>query len=225
MNKRQTTGVDCEHGARRWRGQRSNVGARSARASARVTDVGAVGAKGADSQMSEMSEITEGMVMGWLWTGRGHRSRTRPRVASAVAAARLAHLSAQTTVGQMTPALSLGSAVAATERIRWAHAAPGEGYPDAVEAYDAEYGAFDSRDEDDEALRGSGEMGALIERAEQTARNLGRSRSQMWEEALRAWLETQGEEPRPAPRPWLFEARRQRVWGEIEQTLSALRTA
>jgi hypothetical protein len=47
----------------------------------------------------------------------------------------------------------------------------------------------------------------------------------MWEEALRAWLETQGEEPHPTPRPWLFEARRQRVWGEIEQTLTSLRTA
>ena len=70
-----------------------------------------------------------------------------------------------------------------------------------------------------------GEIGALIERAEQTARNLGRSRAEMWEEALRAWLETQGEEPRPAPRPWLFDARRQRAWGEIEQTMNALRTA
>lgn len=188
--------------------------------------------KGADSEM------TEGMTMGWLWSGRGHRSRTRPRVASAVAAARLAHLSAQTTVGRMAPALSpafsLGSAIVATEQIRWAHAAPGEGYPVAYPeaygaaydaAYDAGFGAFDDHSDDDVALRGSGEMGALIERAEQTARNLGRSRSQMWEEALRVWLETQGEEPRPTPRPWLFEARRQRVWGEIEQTLSALRTA
>jgi hypothetical protein len=67
----------------------------------------------------------------------------------------------------------------------------------------------------------------------------------MWEEALGAWLETQiaradvafelGEglgdaefpvaDAHPAPRPWLFEARRQRVWGEIEETLGSLRSA
>ena len=52
--------------------------------------------------MMDMQGMMEGKTMGWLWNGRGHRSRTRPRVASAVEAARLAHLSAQTTCGQMT---------------------------------------------------------------------------------------------------------------------------
>jgi len=138
-------------------------------------------------------------------------------VASAVEAARVALVSAQTTRGQMTPALSLGSAVVATDQIGWAHTPPR------------------SRAERSDGLalaeamapaRGQnfGDIGALIERAEQTARNLGRSRAEMWEEALRAWLETQGEEPEPAPRPWLFEARRQRVWSEIDQTLTSLRT-
>ena len=158
--------------------------------------------------------------MGWLWSGRS-RSRTRPRVANAVEAARLAYLSAQTTRGQMSPALSLGSAVVATDQIGWAHTTPR-----ASERVDAR---VDMRVDEQARVAArrdeSGEMGALVERAEQTARNLGRSRAQMWEEALRAWLETQGEEPRPEPRPWLFEARRQRVWGEIEQTLSSLRTA
>ncbi len=153
--------------------------------------------------------------MGWLWSERS-RSRTRPRVASAGEAARVAHVSAQTTRGQMTPALSLGSAVVATDQIGWAHTAPRAQNGWAQTAADAMASA---RRED------IGEIGALIERAEQTARNLGRSRAQMWEEALRAWLETQGEEPRPEPRPWLFEARRQRVWGEIDQTLTSLRTA
>jgi hypothetical protein len=150
-------------------------------------------------------------------------------VASAVEAAWLAHLSAQTTRGQMSPALSLGSAVVATEQVTWAHStmtpmtptearrAPAQGRREAPHA--VARAAEPARRED------FGEIGALIERAEQTAHDLGRSRSQMWEEALRAWLETQGEEPRPTPRPWLFEARRQRVWGEIEQTLDALRTA
>lgn len=150
--------------------------------------------------------------MGWLWSGRS-RSRTRPRVANAVEAARLAHLSALTTRGQMSPALSLGSAVVATDQIGWAHA------PRVDDERQHRQSTAPARRED------VGEMGALIERAEQTARNLGRSRAQMWEEALRAWLETQGEEPRPAPRPWLFDARRQRAWGEIDQTLSSLRTA
>lgn len=140
--------------------------------------------------------------MSWLWSGR-QRVRTRPRVASAGEAARVAYVSSQTTRGQMSPALSLGSAVVATDQVGWAHTASS--------------GAT--------SRRSSGDVGALLERAEQTARNLGRSRAEMWEEALRIWLETQGEEPKPAPRPWLFEARRQRVWGEIEQTLSSLRTA
>ncbi len=147
--------------------------------------------------------------MGWLWSGRP-RTHSRPRVASAVAAAHLAHLSAQTTRGRMSPALSLGSAVVASDQVVWSYETSRAQAADAAEP---------ARRED------FGEMGALIERAEQTARNLGRSRAEMWEEALRAWLETKGEEPQPSPRPWLFEARRQRVWGEIEQSLTALRTA
>jgi hypothetical protein len=141
-------------------------------------------------------------------------------VASAGEAARLAYVSAQTTLGQMTPALSLGSAVAVTDQISWAHTTPSAqaGQTDG-RALVAAAAMAPARRED------FGEIGALIERAEQTARNLGRSRAQMWEEALRVWLETQGEEPQPTPRPWLFEARRQRVWGEIDQTLTSLRTA
>ncbi len=119
----------------------------------------------------------------------------------------------------MSPALSLGSAVVATEQIGWAHTA--ERTDDGrVDETVARVSAMQPARRED-----FGEIGALIERAEQTARNLGRSRAEMWEEALRAWLETQGEEPRPTPRPWLFDARRQRSWGEIEQTLNALRTA
>lgn len=161
--------------------------------------------------------------MGWLWSGRP-RTRTRPRVASAVEAAHLAHLSAQTTRGRMTSALSLGSAVVASDQVAWSYGTSRAQAPDAME-----YAAFADTQAAEAAEAAPreefGEMGALIERAEQTARNLGRSRAEMWEEALRAWLATQGEEPQPAPRPWLFEARRQRVWGEIEQSLTALRTA
>jgi hypothetical protein len=107
--------------------------------------------------------------------------------------------------------------------------------------------------------RDFGAVGLLLERAEDTARKLGRSRAEMWEEALRAWLDAQpgtwvgaaldardgldgdgldgdgldgdaadgfsGEGARSAPRPWLFEARRQRIWGEIDETLGTLRTA
>jgi hypothetical protein len=141
-------------------------------------------------------------------------------VANAVEAARLAHLSALTTRGQMTPAISLGSAVVITDQVRWAHTTPRvDATPGDAQTLAAASAASPARRED------FGEIGALIERAEQTARNLGCSRAEMWEEALRTWLASQGEEPRPAPRPWLFEARRQRVWGEIEQTLNSLRTA
>lgn len=164
--------------------------------------------------------------MGWLWSGRS-RTRTRPRVANAVEAARLAYLSAQTTRGQMSPALSLGSAVVATDQIGWAHATPraSERVDVRVDVRVDEQALVAARAGQPARGDESGEIGALVERAEQTARNLGRSRAQMWEEALRAWLETQGEEPHPEPRPWLFEARRQRVWGEIDQTLTSLRTA
>ncbi len=174
-----------------------------------------------------MEGMMEGKTMGWLWSGRSNHSRTRPRVASAVEAARLAHLSALTTRGQMAPAISLGSAVVATDQIGWAHTAPQVNHGERVERVErVDEQALAAADTLRPARREEfGEIGALIERAEQTARNLGRSRVEMWEEALRAWLETQGEEPRPAPRPWLFEARRQRVWGEIEQTMGSLRTA
>jgi hypothetical protein len=163
------------------------------------------------AEIRSVASMMEGKTMGWLWSGRS-RSRTRPRVSSAGEAARVAYVSAQTTRGQMAPLLSLGSAMVATDQIGWAHT---ESRVDTRRT-----GARQPARREE-----FGEMGALIERAEQTARNLGRSRAEMWEEALRTWLETQGEEPRPAPRPWLFEARRQRVWGEIEQTLSTLRTA
>ncbi len=169
--------------------------------------------------------------MGWLWNGRS-RSRTRPRVANAGEAARLAYVSAQSTRGRMAPAIALGSAVVASDQIGWAFSATGTPADWTVEPVERRTTGWT----DERTLAAAsatpparredfGEIGALIERAEQTARNLGRSRAEMWEEALRAWLETQGEEPRPAPRPWLFDARRQRAWGEIEQTMNSLRTA
>lgn len=164
--------------------------------------------------------------MGWLFIGR-RRIHTRPRVANAVAAAHQAHLSAQTARGQMPPPRSLGSAVAPSEQVGWAFDAPAARVSDAA-VYSAyvEAQALAPADAGEPMRRADfGEIGALIERAEQTARNLGRSRAELWEEALRAWLETQGEAPQPAPRPWLFEARRQRVWGEIDNTLTSLRSA
>lgn len=176
--------------------------------------------------------------MGWLWSGRG-KPRSRPRVARAIVEAREAHAGV---------ASDLGGATALMERAVWSHDLPAPNQPYAPRrAWDATHdrvagnlggsmaGAASAR------RRDFGDVGLLLERAEDTARKLGRSRAEMWEEALRAWLESQradaldaeaapdvldGDEAmRPAPRPWLFEARRQRVWGEIDDTLSSLRTA
>ena len=182
--------------------------------------------------------------MGWLWSGRG-KPRSRPRVARAIVEARDAHASVAT---------NLGGATALMERAIWTHQLPT--YPAYTES-PAERGVWDdlagARPAVDVWLGGVaparkrdfGEVGLLLERAEDTARKLGRSRAEMWEEALRAWLESQSvgafegafdgarsgsaapaeSEAERAPRPWLFEARRQRVWGEIDDTLGALRTA
>jgi hypothetical protein len=187
------------------------------------TGVGSVGRSVLDvpagtgvSTVGVLQYMMEGKTMGWLWSGRS-RSRTRPRVAIAGAAARIAY---QTEREQRSPLLTLGSAMAATDQIGWAYAQPTSSERTmGAQGIAAASALAPARRED------FGEVGALIERAEQTAKNLGRSRAEMWEEALRIWLETQGEEPKPAPRPWLFEARRQRTWGEIDQMLSSLRTA
>lgn len=159
--------------------------------------------------------------MAWLWGSRG-RSNTRPRVARAVAAARAAHTGALAgDQWRQAPgsAGGLGSAVAALDQVSWATGSAGQAAAGAPLA--AASAARPARRED------FGEVGALLQRAEAAAQATGRSRAEMWEEALRAWLEAQGDAPvaEPAPRPWLFEARRQRIWGEIEQTLNELRTA
>ncbi len=172
--------------------------------------------------------------MSWLWSGRG-KPRSRPRVARAISEAREAHAGV---------ASDLGGATALMERAIWSHDLP------ALDQSAPPRGAWNAADSGGMTNLGMtvagaastrrhdfGDVGMLLERAEDTARKLGRSRAEMWEEALRAWLESQlagapddggalAEEPvRATPRPWLFEARRQRVWGEIDETLGSLRTA
>lgn len=172
--------------------------------------------------------------MSWLWSGRG-KPRSRPRVARAISEAREAHAGV---------ASDLGGATALMERAIWSHDLP------ALDQSAPPRGAWNATDSGGTTNLGMtvagaaptrrhdfGDVGMLLERAEDTARKLGRSRAEMWEEALRAWLESQlagapddggalAEEPvRATPRPWLFEARRQRVWGEIDETLGSLRTA
>lgn len=182
--------------------------------------------------------------MSWLWSGRG-KPRSRPRVARAIGAAvvaRDAHDSATRVV------TNLGGATALMERAIWTHQLPRLAALDLSPSAGESWSASDNaRVSADLWLGGSaparrhdfGDVGLLLERAEDTARRLGRSRAEMWEEALRAWLDAQpsgsltgarpgdheGRDVERAPRPWLFEARRQRVWGEIDATLGALRTA
>ena len=184
--------------------------------------------------------------MGWLWNGRGARRqsgrgkpRSRPRVTQAIIEAAGAY-----------GAPNLGGATALLERASWAHPGPARAeFPTARVSADLWLGsAAPARRQD------FGDVGWLLERAEDTARKLGRTRAEMWEEALRAWLDAQSSpalaltptgapvsarvsdvatdavgdvasDAERTPRPWLFEARRQRVWGEIDETLGALRTA
>ncbi|HEX9037461.1 MAG TPA: hypothetical protein VF808_10770 [Ktedonobacterales bacterium] len=174
--------------------------------------------------------------MGWLWNGRG-KPRSRPRVARAIVEAHNAHANG---------VVNLGGATAVMERAIWTHSLPATNNS-------APRGGWElaSASAPDGFRIGApaparrhdfGDVGLLLERAEDTARRLGRSRAEMWEEALRVWLDAQpalaldgppsadgvrtvDEGERSAPRPWLFEARRQRVWGEIDETLGALRTA
>ncbi len=173
--------------------------------------------------------------MGWLWSGRG-KPRSRPRVARAIVEAREAHAGV---------ASDLGGATALMERAIWSHDLPAPNQTYAPRgAWDAAHDRMGMGESvaavTPSRRRDFGNVDLLLERAEDTARKLGRSRAEMWEEALRAWLESQladtldaevapdtaaDEGQRPAPRPWLFEARRQRVWGEIDDTLSSLRTA
>jgi hypothetical protein len=181
--------------------------------------------------------------MGWLWSGRG-KPRSRPRVARAIGEARDAHAGVT---------LDLGGATALLERAVWSHDLPAA-YPAPRVAGRENGGAAGTAHivmslgvagASAPTRRDSGTVDTLLERAEDTARRLGRSRAEMWEEALGAWLETQlaradvaldldgdlngkglpSADTLLAPRPWLFEARRQRVWGEIDETLGALRTA
>lgn len=201
--------------------------------------------------------------MSWLWSGRG-KPRSRPRVARAIVEARAAQ-AGTASARFFTP--DLGGATALVERAAWSNDLPaftptlatprggwggGWGGATSTSVSDSVYmadvaggndGGYGGGQATPTRARDFGQVGLLLERAEDTARRLGRSRAEMWEEALSAWLKTQlaedasgalasdepdclaGVEAHPAPRPWLFEARRQRVWGEIDETLGDLRTA
>lgn len=173
---------------------------------------------------------------GGRWRGA---SASRPRVARAVEAARLAHEAlpsnmAATMEGGLGSAVALpGIATFATPRavgLGWLDAFPrregGEGGAAPVEAAAPSHPLMANG----MGLRSQGMPATLLSatvRAARVAAAAGRSAEDVWEEALHAWIERNDpdEQPSTRPLPAAFHTHRQRVWGEIEETLKGLRAS
>ncbi|WIG59510.1 MAG: hypothetical protein OJF49_002257 [Ktedonobacterales bacterium] len=133
-------------------------------------------------------------------TGRRAAVLSRPRVASAVAAARQVHIAPD--------GYGLGSASLDYGALR---------HFEAVERA-AQSGPLAKAQR--RAKRGL-EIRLLRETAREAER-MGRRPEEIWAEALRDWLLVREE---PAARPATYETRRQQVWGDIEATLGLLRAS
>ena len=64
----------------------------------------------------------------------------------------------------------------------------------------------------------------LVLATSRAAQALGRAPEEVWAEALRAWLGSEGSVPRAA-RPAVQEVRRAHVWSQIDETLHELRAS
>jgi hypothetical protein len=132
-------------------------------------------------------------------------SHSRPRVAQAAEAARIA----QEGVGR-----SLGSATAGVGVMLT---------PVAMQAFTPILApAF--RMEEVEVSAGRSLAPELVLATSRAAQALGRAPEEVWAEALRAWLGSEGLVPRAA-RPVVQEVRRAQTWSQIDQTLHELRAS
>jgi hypothetical protein len=131
------------------------------------------------------------------------QSHSRPRVAQAAEAARIA----QEGVGR-----SLGSATAGVGVMLT---------PVAMQSFTPILApAF--RMDAVEVSAGRGLAPELVLATSRAAQALGRAPEEVWAEALRAWLGSEGSVPRAA-RPAVQEVRRAHVWSQIDETLHELR--
>jgi hypothetical protein len=131
-------------------------------------------------------------------------SHSRPLVAQAAEAARIA----QEGVGR-----SLGSATAGVGVMLTPVMATTGFTPILVPAF---------RMEAVEVSAGRGLAPELVLATSRAAQALGRAPEEVWAEALRAWLGSEGSIPRVA-RPAVQEVRRAQTWSQIDQTLHELR--
>jgi len=140
--------------------------------------------------------------------GEGRQqSHSRPRVAQAAAAARVA----QESVGRSLGSATAGAAVMLTPVM----ATTGfvEGFAPIISP------AF--RMDAVEASAGRGIAPELMLATSRAAQALGRAPEDVWAEALRAWLGIEGSAARPA----IQETRRAQTWSQIDETLHELRAS
>ena len=150
-------------------------------------------------------------LVGWrLRQQRAHgeqrqQSHSRPRVAQAAEAARIA----QEGVGRSLGSATAGAGVMLT--------------PVAMQAFTPILApAF--RMDTVEVSAGRSLAPELVLATSRAAQALGRAPEEVWAEALRAWLGSEGSVPRAA-RPVVQEVRRAHVWSQIDETLHELRAS
>ncbi len=132
------------------------------------------------------------------------RSHSRPRVARAAEAARIA----QEGVGRSLGSATAGAGVMLTPVMTTPAFAP------------ILTPAF--RMDTVEASPARGLAPELVLATSRAAQALGRAPEEVWAEALRAWLGSDGSTPRAA-RPAVQEVRRAQTWSQIDATLHELR--
>jgi hypothetical protein len=130
-------------------------------------------------------------------------SHSRPRVAQAAEAARIA----QEGVGRSLGSATAGAAVMLT--------------PAAMQAFTPILApAF--RMEEVEVSAGRSLAPELVLATSRAAQALGRAPEEVWADALRAWLGVEGSGAR-STRPAIQEVRRAQTWSQIDETLHELR--
>jgi len=132
------------------------------------------------------------------------REAVRPRVASAVAAARQAGTTTLAGLGSARVDYGLMRQFEAMDR-----AAQTQRTPPVSQLPERSARHIVNRD--------------LVWATARAARNAGRTPEEVFAEALHNWLLEQ--DTLPAPRPATLEVRRQQTWSEIDRVLHGLRTA